>query len=42
MNFVYFNVFYDYFLHPCGLHLATDLGKEKYIETEIEMCKFIE
>jgi len=29
MNFVYFNVFYDYFLHPCGLHLVTDLWKEK-------------
>jgi len=33
------NAFYDYFLYPCGLHLVTDLWKEKQIEIEITLFK---
>ena len=29
MNFVYFNVLYDYFLHPWGWSLVMDLWKEE-------------
>jgi len=32
MDFVYFDVLYDYFLHPCGLHLVMDQWKEKWTE----------
>jgi len=37
MNFVYFDVLYDYFLHPCGLHLVMDLWKEMKIKKNTQL-----